>query len=290
MSTLFVGTYTQQLSWTAGRGEGIYVFRFNDRDGTLTRVSVLRGLVNPSFLALSRDGRSLFAVTETAKGNAVSLVIEQAPSNTADGAAGVTLKLLSTRSVGGDDPCHLTATSEQLFVANYSSGSVSLIPIDSGGVLGEHVQIFAHHGRSVHAERQTCAHAHGVLLLEDGKFALVTDLGIDAVCLYAVEAGTMRRLGETSVPAGSGPRSMALRRRQWRRVRCLRALEHGVRDAMERGGSKSQPAEQQRHLDAAARGDGAEQRGAHSTLVDAHAAVRLEPWPALEFDRNVRRQ
>ncbi len=55
---LYVGTYT------TGKSEGIYLYRFNLSSGELKHVVTTKGVVNPSFLALARSRRYLYAVNE----------------------------------------------------------------------------------------------------------------------------------------------------------------------------------------------------------------------------------
>ncbi|MEP7318440.1 MAG: beta-propeller fold lactonase family protein [Panacibacter sp.] len=47
---LLVGTYT-----TSGKSEGIYVYRFNPNKNESTLVSTVKGVENPSYLAVSKD-------------------------------------------------------------------------------------------------------------------------------------------------------------------------------------------------------------------------------------------
>ncbi len=54
---LLVGTYT------GGKSEGLYVYRFDTKTGDATRVSVAQ-TVNPSCLVVSRDRRFVYAVNE----------------------------------------------------------------------------------------------------------------------------------------------------------------------------------------------------------------------------------
>src|ERR1700738_4765728 len=54
---LIVGTYT------GGKSEGIYVYRFDTKTGDATPVSSTK-TVNPSYLVVSRDRRFVYAVNE----------------------------------------------------------------------------------------------------------------------------------------------------------------------------------------------------------------------------------
>ena len=61
--TLFVGTYTGSGS------KGIYVYRFNSTSGKAEWVSNTDSAANPSYLAVSKDGKYLYAVNETGGSN-----------------------------------------------------------------------------------------------------------------------------------------------------------------------------------------------------------------------------
>ncbi len=55
---LFVGTYT-----STGKSEGIYLYGMNPETGALERIKSFKS-VNPSFLAIDRSKRFLYAVNE----------------------------------------------------------------------------------------------------------------------------------------------------------------------------------------------------------------------------------
>ena len=55
---VYIGTYTNTNS------EGIYVYRLNMSNGSLSRVSSISGIANPSFLDISPDGQFLYAIGE----------------------------------------------------------------------------------------------------------------------------------------------------------------------------------------------------------------------------------
>jgi len=60
---LYVGTYTD-----AKRSDGIYLLRMDPRTGQLRAVGSVDAGPNPSFLALHRNGRLLYAVNEVEQG------------------------------------------------------------------------------------------------------------------------------------------------------------------------------------------------------------------------------
>src|SRR5262249_5121836 len=55
---LYVGTYT------SGKSEGIYVYRMNLAGGELKRAATVKGVSNPSFLAIDPKRRFLYAPKE----------------------------------------------------------------------------------------------------------------------------------------------------------------------------------------------------------------------------------
>jgi 6-phosphogluconolactonase len=59
-SFAYAGCYTTPER--DGRGEGINVYRINQKSGVWRHVQVVRGLTNPSFLTLNGQGRHLYAV------------------------------------------------------------------------------------------------------------------------------------------------------------------------------------------------------------------------------------
>ena len=58
-STLYVGTYTRSTE-----SRGIYVYQFNDADGSLRPLSVAEGVENPSFLAIHPNQKYLYSADE----------------------------------------------------------------------------------------------------------------------------------------------------------------------------------------------------------------------------------
>ncbi|HKJ42611.1 MAG TPA: beta-propeller fold lactonase family protein, partial [Sunxiuqinia sp.] len=55
---LYVGTYSENNS------QGIYCFHFDGQTGSLTQAAVTPNQENPSFIALSPNGKNLYAVSE----------------------------------------------------------------------------------------------------------------------------------------------------------------------------------------------------------------------------------
>ncbi|GAA1376396.1 lactonase family protein [Streptomyces beijiangensis] len=156
-------------------------------------------VANPSFLALSQDGSVLYGVSETAEGAVAAYDVTGAQPQLAGAAV----------PVGGKDPTHLAVAAGHVLTANYSSGSVSVLPLRGGG-LGEPTSVLRHKGSGPNAERQEGPHAHQVLPDPSGRWVVSVDLGTDSVRTCALDAstGVLTLHGETALKAGSGPRHL----------------------------------------------------------------------------------
>ncbi len=126
------------------------------------------------------------------------------------------LRLLNTRSLGGSfGAVHLEVdkTGKWLIVGSYSSGSVTVLPIQKNGIIGKVSQTIQHEGKSIDTLRQEKPHVHSINIAPDNKYVFVPDLGIDKIMTYGFNAQTGRLAkGEvpfTVVSPGSGPRHFA---------------------------------------------------------------------------------
>jgi 6-phosphogluconolactonase len=198
---MFVGTYTN------GKSEGIYSYRFDPLQAEARQVSVTTGIRNPSFLAVSPGGRFLYAVSELNGGGDAGRVV----AYRVDGTNG-TLQRINEQSSGGDDPCYVTVdkTGRWVIVGNYSSGSLSVLPINGDGSLGPAVSRQVHEGSGPDASRQEKPHVHATVLSPDNRYVYVPDLGADKIFIYRFDSETGKLLpGEMPYRAahpGSGPR------------------------------------------------------------------------------------
>lgn len=197
---VYVGTYTRRGS------EGIYVFHYDPASGALSPLSTATGIQNPSFLAIDPQRRYLYAVNEAGGGAVSAFAIDPATGG---------LTPLNRQSSHGDGPCHLTVdpTGQYVLAANYSSGSVCVLPIGEGGALGEATNHIQHEGSSVNPRRQRGPHAHSINLDPAGRYAFVPDLGLDKIMIYQLDLdqGVLRPNDEpwVAVHPGAGPRHFA---------------------------------------------------------------------------------
>jgi 6-phosphogluconolactonase len=206
---VYIGTYTQDGS----DSKGIYAYRFDSKNQGLTPVGLAAATINPSFLAVSKNQRFLYAVNEVSnyqgeKSGAVSAFA-------IDGATGK-LNLLNQVASRGGDPCYITVdqTGKYLLVANYGGGSVIVFPIREDGGLGEASAFVQHTGHGTNPQRQEAPHAHSIDMSPDDRFAFVDDLGLDETLVYPFNSstGSLAANGAKIAKAdpGSGPRHFTL--------------------------------------------------------------------------------
>jgi len=201
---VYFGTYTSRGE---NSSKGIYRSVLDLETGQLSEPVLAAEARNPSFLEIHPNGKFLYAVSES--GGAGSVSAYAINSNTGG------LKLLNQQSSGGAGPCHVSIdhAGSNVLVANYGSGSASVIPIKSDGRLGEPTGFVQHAGSSVNTRRQKGPHAHSINVSPDDRFAFVADLGIDKVMIYRldVEKGTIvaNSPAFAKVKPGAGPRHFA---------------------------------------------------------------------------------
>jgi 6-phosphogluconolactonase len=214
---VYVGTYTEPIRFGTGRilqgkGEGIYVYRMDQSSGALELAGKATGIVNPSYLAIHSTRQCLYAVNElkTYAGQPTGTISAFAT----DPRTGK-LEFLNTRLTHGTDPCHvaLDTQGKYVFVANFMSGSVCILPVLDDGSLGEATDFIQHHGSSLDPVRQKGPHAHSATLDPADRFVFIPDLGLDKVMVYKFDP-QRGRLQPNEVPwialrPGAGPRHMA---------------------------------------------------------------------------------
>ena len=120
----YVGCYTTPER--QGRGNGINVYRV-DRGGAFGHVQTLKGLENPSFLAINKTGTRLYSV-HGGRSEATSYTIDKDTGRIA---------VLNRQPTGGYNVIHLDfdAAEKFLVVANYGTDSTAVLPIASDGSL-----------------------------------------------------------------------------------------------------------------------------------------------------------
>ncbi|MCC7357940.1 MAG: lactonase family protein [Anaerolineales bacterium] len=207
---VLVGTYTQG-GFATGPSQGVYVYRLDPADGTLTYVGFGDPGPNPSFLAVHPSGRFVYTVNEVDNfGGRRSGGVTAFAFDRQTGA----LTRLNQESAHGTVSCHISVDPAGRFAlaANYGSGDTLVIPIRADGTLGPAAQIVDHVSLVPGAAPDT-SHAHSANLAPDGRFVLVADLGLDRVMIYAYNAATGHLSLNPNQPwyetaKGAGPRHL----------------------------------------------------------------------------------
>lgn len=197
---VLVGTYTK------GKSKGIQVYSYDSKTGKMAFEHEVP-LSNPSYLCLSPDNKLVYAVSEE-NGKDGSVTAFTFDARTGE------LHQLNALSSGGIAPCYVSTdhTGKLVFVANYSSGTVTTFHTGADGSLLPNPEIITNAGSSKNAARQDHAHAHSAVVSPDNKFLFTADLGTDKEMVYKIDAAdvvnplTPSTPAFYTLPAGNGPR------------------------------------------------------------------------------------
>lgn len=202
---LVLGTYT-----APGKSEGIYVYDFDPVTGE-TELAGSAVTPNPSFVALSSEGRYLYAVNELGDGQGAVTAFAF------DGTGRGLIQLNAVPSLG-DHPCHVSIDGQgkYLFISNYSGGNLSVYRIETDGSIGSLVQKIRYTGSGPNAERQKAPHIHSAFFNPAETHLFVQDLGTDTIHIYEYRPDNGGRdvlipasSGSMATTPGGGPRHMA---------------------------------------------------------------------------------
>lgn len=200
---LLIGTYSN-----ADKTNGISVYRFNVQTGEFNTSVPVTVAVNASYLAVSKDRKNVYAVSEGGggKGGVNSYAFDPQSGR---------LSFLNSINSEGDHPCYVSVDGKKkfVFVGNYSGGNLLSIPVNTDGSLGSNVQNIQHEGSSINKNRQEKPHVHSVVLSPDDRYLMVADLGTDKVNQYHVDVTQSQALSPANPPftntkPGGGPRHL----------------------------------------------------------------------------------
>src|SRR5262249_55058587 len=174
--------------------------------GAWTHVQHIGDLVNPSYLALSGDQRFLYSVHGD-EAHATAFALDRTSGEA---------KLLGKGSTGGKNGVRqaVDPSGKFLVVANYSSGSVAVLPIMPDGSLKDQHQLVALPGEpGPHKVEQASSHPHDIVFDPSGRFVLVADKGLDRVFVFRFDPASGRlspaEPGSVATRPGAGPRHLA---------------------------------------------------------------------------------
>lgn len=200
---MYVGTYSVRGS------EGVYVFSFDRKAGTMQPVQSVSNAKSPSFLALHPSGRYLYSVNEGADktGGVSSYAVAKKTGK---------LTYLNSQPSRGRNACYVSIdhTGKTAFVANYTSGSLGVLPINTDGTLLAPTDSVQYSGSSANTKRQEGPHIHSAIIGSGNRFLYVADLGTDTLHILTVDPKmstvTPAKMPFVAVKPGSGPRHFAL--------------------------------------------------------------------------------
>ena len=198
--------YLMVGSYATPEEEGIKVYAWDGEKGEAAYVSGLKGISNPSYQVVSADGKRVYSVGEDdgLTSTAHALLFDKSQGR---------LTLMNTQLTQGGAPCYINLSPHEDYVvtANYMGGSISVLPLETSGRLGENVSTFSFEGQGVLKERQSQPHLHCVEFTPDGKFLLANDLGTDKIHVFPLASdGKLdeKATFDVGLEAGSGPRHL----------------------------------------------------------------------------------
>jgi len=199
----YVGAFTTPER--KGHGGGINVYRVDPTSGAWTHEQLLE-LVNPSFLTLDRAQRFLYSVHADLDEVSAYAIDKQNGRITA----------LNRQSCGGKNPVHLSVdpAGRWIVTANYTGGSVGVVPIEKDGTLGPRADLVNLTGEpGPDGKRQASSHPHDAVFDPSGGFIAVPDLGFDRIFVFRLDAANGKLTANdppfVATRAGAGPRHIA---------------------------------------------------------------------------------
>jgi 6-phosphogluconolactonase len=182
------------VAYASGYGPDIQWLSVDPKTGALSPAGSLASFgTAPSFLAVDGASTHLYAVDENSPGQVGAYRI--------DGDAGA-LAFLGAVPSGGDGPPFVTVDGAWVLVANYTSGTVAVLPVKADGSLGDAV------------DTETVGSlAHMILPDPSDRFVFVPCKGSDYVAQFTFDKAT-GQLTPNAVPhmstaTGAGPRHLA---------------------------------------------------------------------------------
>lgn len=208
---VYIGGVNRGIGYVANAaGEGIAAFEVDLETGAATAIGVTKGIDNPTFVAMAPDGARLVAVSEVDgwhEGLVTLYGVEPASG---------ALRYINKQPTRGDYTCHAGFDPAGHFVgiANYGGQPVSERPNRSFVIYALDDELsppraeVSHEGQGPVAGRQSRPHAHCVRWSANGRFLVVSDLGVDRLMVYRFDAATggLTLAHEVAMQPGAGPR------------------------------------------------------------------------------------
>ena len=198
------------LVYVGTQGRQILALSFDAHTGELTMIGPVEEGLRSTWLVAHPQLPMLYSVDDqnTEEGSVTAYAVDRGTG---------ALTKVNAVATGGNGTTYLwlDIPSMTLLGANYSSGSVSSIAVNSDASVGPLTSTVKEAGSGPN-RRQASAHAHSVAVDPSGRYALVPDLGADRVFVYGFDRATHALSPDDAVnprsfttPPGSGPRHLA---------------------------------------------------------------------------------
>jgi 6-phosphogluconolactonase len=193
-------------SYTAGTSKGIYAWKFDSRDGSLSPLGLMAETPQPAHVWIAPNGKTLYAVNWETVGGVSAYRIH--PKTGA-------LRFLNKTSAHGAQPNQVVVdpSGKVAVTVNYTSGSLAAYKLEPDGKLGEAFYVDQHTGKPL-SPKQPGPKQHGIQFSKDNKYMFIADLGLDRVYSYHFDAGapsiTPADPPYISTHAGAGPRRIQM--------------------------------------------------------------------------------
>ena len=195
----YLGTYTNGLS------DGIYSGTLDTDTGRISPLELAAKAASPNYLALSPDGKFIYASTLAGDGSVAAFRVE---------GGGKLAELNEISSGGGARHISVDAAGRNLLAANYVGGSAVCFRIQPDGSIGERTAFVQLTGSGPNPKRQTQPHIHSIYPDAANRHAYACDLGTDHVWLFDFDTNTgsltLEKDGPGKMPPGSGTRHLAI--------------------------------------------------------------------------------
>ncbi len=204
-------------SYAEAEDFGVCRFSYDSEQGFRCEQG-FQNLINPSFILPHPRLPVLYTVEETSPEGAVRAWRMEADC----------LTPLGGLPSGGDCPCHLSLSSDEkyLYAANYMNGTLAVFSLDAQGSVEKMADLVRLTGQGPNRSRQEGPHAH--CSLETDGLLYVCDLGADRIAVFENRNGKLIEKPGISLPAGSGPRHLAVHPAHPGLLYCVTELESSV--------------------------------------------------------------
>lgn len=197
---MLVGSYGTEADTT------FHTYTFDSNDGKAINIQSLTGIANPSFITVADDA-TVIAVNENPTATAGVTMLKRDQNNPTK------FNVVASRLTGGAGPCHVAVSPDGKYVvtANYSDGSITIVPFDSEKSSFGEPTVMKFEGHGPVNGRQDSSHAHFISFTPDARAMIVDDLGTDRLHIFPLGPDGLPMLQEmkdVEIAAGSGPRHL----------------------------------------------------------------------------------